>query len=61
MQKDGRIDPSACTLTLYSANGHVTGGSLSTPVQIDGLNGTVAADAAKDGGPNLNLCGGQIH
>jgi len=30
MQKDGRIDPSACTLTLYSASGHVTGTSLST-------------------------------
>jgi len=33
MQKDGRIDPSACPLTLYGANGHVTS---SAPVQNDG-------------------------
>jgi hypothetical protein len=31
MKKGGRIAPSACTPTLYGANGHVTGASLSTP------------------------------
>jgi hypothetical protein len=44
MQKDGRIDPSACTLTLYSANGHVTDASLSI-----GHRGSQRD--SKDGGP----------
>ena len=45
IKKDGRIAPSACTLTLYGANGHVTGASLSTPCRTTGQLDTVAADA----------------